>query len=131
MKLFVNLPIKDLGKTRAFFGELGFTFDENFSDERGVCMQINPDTYYMLLTEPFFQSFTDKKIADSKSTVECYNALSAESRADVDRLVDKAMDLGATLGQKPEEYDFMYSRSFRDLDGHEWSFCWMDPSFTG
>jgi len=129
MQLFVNLAITDLPATKTFFEGLGFAFHPQFSDEKALCMIINEHAYYMLLTEPFFQSFTNKKIADLETSVEAFHAISVESRGEVDTFVDKALSLGATPdGQPPEDHGFMYGRNFRDLDGHVWNVFWMDPA---
>jgi len=128
MNLFVNLPVKDLAKTKAFFEELGFVFNPQFTDENAACMVINDDTYFMLLTEPFFLSFTKKTLTDTSTSLEVMNAISVNSRDEVNAFVDKAMTLGVTEGNDPQDHGFMYSRSFQDLDGHIWEVSWMDPA---
>lgn len=127
-KIFVNLPVKDLAKSRDFFSRLGYSFNPQFSDENAACLVISDDIFAMLLTEPFFQSFTKKKIADAGTGTEVMIALSADSRADVDELADKALAAGGRSAGDPQDHGFMYGRSFYDLDEHHWEVVWMDPA---
>ena len=127
-KIFVNLPVKRLDTSVKFFGAVGFTFNQQFTDENATCMVITADIYAMLLVEPFFQTFTKRKIADTSEVVEALIALSVDSRGEVDELVDKAMAAGATPHNDPQDHGFMYSRSFTDPDGHGWEIIFMEPS---
>ncbi|HWM36180.1 MAG TPA: VOC family protein [Streptomyces sp.] len=125
-KIFVNLPVKDLSKSKEFFSQLGYSVNPEFSDENAACLVISDDIFAMLLTEPFFKSFTKKGIADSRTGTEVMIALSAEGRAQVDELADKALAAGGQPAGDTLDYGFMYSRSFYDLDDHHWEFVWMD-----
>ena len=127
-KIFVNLPVKDLERSKAFFSKLGYSFNPQFTDDNAACMVIGEDIYTMLLTEPFFKTFTKKDIADASKTTEVLVALSADSRGKVDEMLGKALAAGAREARASQEYDFMYGRSFEDLDGHIWEVFWMDPS---
>jgi predicted lactoylglutathione lyase len=127
-KIFVNLPVKDLDRSKAFFGALGYSFNPQFTDENAASMVIADDIFAMLLVEPFFQGFTPKPIVDATSATEVLIALSAESREEVDALVDKAVAAGAVNYAEPQDHGFMYQRSFQDLDGHLWEILWMDPA---
>jgi uncharacterized protein len=129
-QIFVNLPVKDLEKTKEFFSKLGFTFNPQFTDEKAAAMVIEDGySYYMLVTEPFYKSFIAKKeIADSSKTSEVINALSASSREEVDQMVDTAIAAGAIKYKETDDYGWMYSRSFQDLDGHLWEVLYMDLS---
>lgn len=127
MKTFVNLPVKDLAKTVEFFTKLGFSFDQNFTDENATCMIISEDAYAMLLVEPMFQGFTSKEITDTSKASEVIVGLSVDSREQLDDLFGKAIEAGAKdLGG--DDQGFMYMRGFSDLDGHQWSFIYMDMS---
>ena len=95
-QIFVNLPIKNMERSKAFFSALGFTFNPQFTNEQGACMVISDTIYTMLLVEPFFQTFTKKPIADATKTTEVLVCLSCESRAEVDSLVKKAIAAGGT-----------------------------------
>ncbi|WKX71403.1 VOC family protein [Streptomyces sp. XD-27] len=127
-KIFVNLPVKDLDKSIGFFEQLGYSFNPQFTDEKGACMVISDDIYAMLLVEPFFKSFTDKEIVDTSKGAEAIVALGVESRERVDELADKALAAGGKPSKEPMDEGFMYGRSFQDLDGHLWEVFWMDPS---
>jgi len=125
--IFVNLPVKDLDASKAFFATLGFTFNPQFTDETAACMVISDNIFAMLLTEPKFQSFIVGDIA-AKDSTEVLVALSCDSRAEVEDLTAKAMAAGATPCRPAQDYGFMYGTSFRDLDGHVWELIWMDPA---
>lgn len=127
-QIFVNLPVKDLEKTKAFFAALGFTYNAQFTNNDAACMVISDTIYAMLLTEPFFARFTKKQIVDAKQATEVLVALSAESREAVDDMAEKAVAAGGTMSREPEDYGWMYSKSFEDLDGHVWEIVWMDPN---
>ncbi|WP_199429485.1 VOC family protein [Qaidamihabitans albus] len=127
-KVFINLPVQDLGKSIAFFEQLGFSNDKNFTDENAGAIVISDTIHVMLLKEQFFQTFTKKEIADATKSTEAIVCLSAESRAAVDELADKALAAGGQPANDPQDHGFMYGRSFQDLDGHHWEIMWMDPS---
>jgi uncharacterized protein len=122
-KLFVNVAVEDLDRAVAFFAGLGFEFDPRFTDETATCMLIGEDAYAMLLVG----DFTKKELADPTAQTEAILALSAESREEVDELVDKALATGGLPANDPMELGFMYGRSFQDPDGHQWEVFWMDP----
>jgi predicted lactoylglutathione lyase len=126
-KIFVNLPIQDMARSRAFFEALGFQFNPQFSNEQGACMVVAEDIFVMLLVRPFFQGFTKKPIADARQSTEVIVCLSCDSRAEVDALVSKALAAGGTAPNAPQEHGFMYGHGFEDLDGHVWELAWMDP----
>jgi predicted lactoylglutathione lyase len=125
-KIFVNLPVKDLKRTMDFFSGLGFSYNPQFTDEKAACMIINQDSNVMLLREDFFKSFTKKGIVNAHNCTEVLTAISAESREKVDEIVNKAISLGATVAREPEDYEYMFTRSFNDPDGHIWEVNWLD-----
>ncbi len=127
-KLFVNVAVHDLQKSMAFFSALGFTFNKQFTDEKAACMIVNDDAYFMLLTEPFFKTFTKRQQADTSRATESMFALSCESRQEVDDIVRRAIDAGGTHAMDPVDHGFMYGWSFYDLDNHHWEVLWMDPN---
>jgi predicted lactoylglutathione lyase len=104
-KIFVNLPVKDLEKTKEFFSKLGFTFNPMFTDENTACMVISEENYAMLLTEKFFQNFI---------------------RAKVDEIVTKAVAAGGSEYREKQDYGWMYGRAFKDIDGHIWEAFYAD-----
>jgi predicted lactoylglutathione lyase len=127
-QIFVNLPIKNMERSKAFFGALGFSFNPQFTNEQGACMVVSDSIYVMLLVEPFFQTFTRKPIADAGKTTEVLICLSCESRAEVDDMVRKAVAAGGSTPNAPQDHGFMYGHGFQDLDGHIWELAYMDPS---
>jgi predicted lactoylglutathione lyase len=129
-QIFVNLPVKDVARTRAFFTALGFSFNPQFSDDKALCMVIADDIYAMLLAEPFFQGFTRKPVSDATKSTEVLVALSCESVAEVDALVAKALAAGGRAPVERKDHGFMVQHGFEDLDGHQWEVFWMDPNAT-
>ena len=92
--IFVNLPVKDLNKTVEFFTKLGFTFNPQFTDETERCMIVGKDIFVMLLVEKFFKTFTKKEISDTTKNTEAIVALSAQSREEVDQMMEKVLGAG-------------------------------------
>ena len=127
-QIFVNLPIKDMARSQAFFKSLGLTFNKQFTNEQGACLEIADNIYAMLLVEPFFQGFTKLPISDARKATEVLIALSCDSRAEVDGMVAKAVAAGATTPNAPMDHGFMYQHGFADLDGHQWEVFWMDEA---
>jgi uncharacterized protein len=126
--VFVNLPVHDLDKSVAFFTSLGFEFNAQFTDENATCMVVSDQAFVMLLVRPFFSTFTTREVVDASSGTEVILGVSAETREEVDTLVDRALALGGGVAKEPSDQGFMYGRSFYDLDGHAWEVMWMDPS---
>ena len=127
-QIFVNLPVKDLNRSVAFFTALGYTFNPQFTDENATCMIVREDhIYVMLLVEKFFQTFTTKTIVDAKTSTEVLLCLSCESRTQVDELVAKAVAAGGTTPTEAKDHGFMYQHAYQDLDGHVWELMYMAP----
>jgi uncharacterized protein len=126
-KIFVNLPVKDLKQSMAFFGKLGFAFNSQFTDETAACMVVSDDIYAMLLTQNKFKTFTPKQVCDATKSTEVLVCLSADSRQEVDQLVREAVAAGGTTYNEPQDYGFMYGHGFQDLDGHIWELAYMEP----
>ena len=127
-KIYVNLPVKDLNRSVAFFTALGFGFDPRYTDATATCMVVTDAIHVMLLTEAKFMSFTPKQICDTAKSTEVLLALSTDSRDAVDALVGKALAAGATTFSEPHEYGFMYGHGFQDLDGHIWELFHTTPT---
>jgi hypothetical protein len=125
--LFLNLPVADLSASRAFFARLGFDFDERFCDEGAGCMVVSEQAFVMLLERDRFAEFVTKPLADPAAATALTVAVSAEDREAVDSFAAAALATGATPAKQPQDYGFMYQRSFHDLDGHLWEVVWMDP----
>jgi uncharacterized protein len=127
-KIFVNLPINNLKQSVAFFTQLGFTFNAQFTNETSTCMIISDDIFVMLLEHERFKDFTPKAIADATQTTEVILALSVDARAEVEEIIKKAVAAGGSTYKEPMDHGFMYQHGFQDLDGHIWEVFFMDPS---
>lgn len=119
-QIFVNLPVSDLGASKAFWRALGFDFNPQFTDEKAGCLVMGPNIHAMLLTPAFFAGFTPRAVADARAVTECITALQLGSRAAVDDLVARALAAGSSEPRPAEDHGFMYHRSFEDPDGHIW-----------
>jgi len=128
MKVYVNLPVKNLEKSKEFFSKLGFGFEKKFTNDKGVSMIVGEDNYVMLLAEEFFKTFTRKEISDASKATEVIVALEVENREKVDELFDKAIEAGAIKNVEPMQEKFMHQQNFQDLDGHIWEVFYMDES---
>ena len=127
IKIFVNLPVKDLNKSIEFFTKLGFSFNQQFTDETATCMIVTDDIFVMLLTVEKFKTFTPNEICDAKKYTEVLVCLSLESRPKVDEMVRKAVVAGGATYDEPQDHGFMYGHGFQDLDGHIWELIYMEP----
>jgi uncharacterized protein len=127
-QIFVNLPVKNLNKSIEFFTKLGFSFNQQFTDETATCMIVGEDIFVMLLTEAKFKAFTPKEICDARKYTEVLVCLSLESRANVDEIVRKAVAAGGATYSEPQDHGFMYGHGFQDLDGHIWELIHMEPN---
>ena len=125
--LFVNLAVRDLERSVAFFTKLGFTFDPRFTDDQATCMIVSDEAFVMLLVADRFKDFTTKRICDTATHTEGLFCISTGSRAEVDEMVHKAVAAGGRHAMDPMDHGFMYGWSFYDPDGHHWEVLWMDP----
>jgi uncharacterized protein len=127
--IFVNLPVTDLAASIAFYEAVGATKDIRFSDEKSMCMVFSDTIFVMLLTHDKFSQFTTRAIADAHATVQTLLCLSADSRDQVDSIVDRSAAAGGNADPTAlQDYGFMYCRSLEDPDGHIWEIMWMDPA---
>ena len=127
-KMFVNLPVKDLAKSIAFYKALGFTFNPQFTNDTAGCMVISEHNYAMLLTHEKFKSFATKPIPDAHKTTGVMVALALDSKQAVDDMVAKALKAGGKEPKPKQDYGFMVQRTIEDLDGHTWEPFYMDPT---
>ena len=127
-QIYVNLAVNDLKRSMDFFAKLGFSFNQQFTDEKAACMIVNDEAYVMLLSKPFFQTFTTKAPCDTAMQTEALLALSCDSRAEVDEMVRRAVASGGSHAMDSQDHGFMYGWSFYDPDGHHWEVLHMDMS---
>src|SRR4051812_26496089 len=126
--LFVNMPVADVERSKAFFEKLGFSFNPMFTDETAACMLVGEHAFVMLLSRERFAQFAKHPIADPTTHTLALYSFSVASRDEVDAVGAAALAAGATEGDAAEDHGFMYSRSFYDLDGHGWRVMWMAPA---
>ena len=127
--IFVNLPVADLRKSRAFLEALGAVNEPKFTDETAACMTFSDSIHVMLLTHDKFRQFTPLPIADARAGSQVLLCLSSDSRESVDTAVERAVASGGTADPAPkQDYGVMYGRSVADPDGHIWEIMWMDPA---
>jgi uncharacterized protein len=127
-QIYINLPVKNLQISIAFFTKLGFTFNSEFTNENATCMIIGENIFAMLLVEKFFQTFTNKTICDASKSIEVLLCISRESRADVDDMVKNAVAAGGIVPRPAQDHGFMYTHAFEDTDGHTWELVYMAPA---
>ena len=128
--IFVNLPVADLARARAFYEALGFTRNPQFSDDTAAAMVWSDAIFVMLLTHAKWQGFTTRPICPPGSS-EVSLAITVDSRAEVDAMVAAGAAAGGTAdANPPEDHGFMYQRTLLDPDGHVWEPFWMDQAMA-
>lgn len=125
--VFVNLPTTDLERAKAFYTALGCEINPNFTDENAACVVWSETIYFMVLKREFFQTFTDKPIADPTQVAQVSVTFSRESREDVDAIIEKGLAAGGAEPKPAQDYGFMYSRDLDDPDGNSLGFLYMTP----
>src|SRR5690349_18220790 len=126
--LFVNMPVADVERRKAFFAELGFSLHPLLTDETAACMLVGEHAFVMLLGRERFAEFAKLPVADPTSHTLALYCFSVSSRDEVDSVSAAALAAGVSEADDAEDHGFMYSRSFYDLDGHGWQVMWMDPA---
>lgn len=126
--IFVNLPVTDLPRSRAFWEALGFSFNPQFSNEKGACLVIDDNIFAMLLVPDFFKGFTPHPLVDASQATEVLISITAESREAVDNILEKVVANGGREARPPQSENSMHIRSFADPDGHIWEWAYMGES---
>ncbi|MCA6068139.1 VOC family protein [Chryseobacterium sp. RG1] len=127
-QIYVNLPVQDVQKTREFWTKLGFSINEQFSDEKAICVIMKEDHIYtMFLKEEFFQTFTDRPVTKGETT-QTLLAIGVNSREEVDNMVKTAIENGGSKYSEPQDHGWMYQKAFSDLNGHQWEVMFADMS---
>jgi len=131
--IFVNLPVRDLERSKTFYEAIGFRSEPKFTNEAAAMMVLSDTISVMLLSKPFYSTFTRKAIADARTTSQVLLCISCDSPAEVDRITKAAGAAGGEIDVSQEDQTKggpMYGRDFEDLDGHQWAPMWMDPDFA-
>lgn len=126
-QIYVNLPVKDIQKTKDFWKAIGFSINDQMSDERAVCVKMSDTIYVMFLTEEHFQTFSERPVPKGDTT-QVLVAVGLDSREEVDQVVNAAVANGATQNEEPQDYGWMYHNSFWDINGHGWNVMFTDMS---
>ncbi|WP_106281271.1 VOC family protein [Geodermatophilus tzadiensis] len=130
--IFLNLPVRDVAAGRAFYSALGFSIDEQFSDDSSASVVVSDAIHLQLLSREKFAGFLPEgtTTADPRSATAALYALSCDSREEVDAMVDKAVGAGGGTWMPAQDHGFLYGSSSTDPDGHVWEVLWMDPGAT-
>ncbi|WP_332855101.1 VOC family protein [Duganella sp. S19_KUP01_CR8] len=126
--IFVNLPVRDLAASVRFFTHLGYSFNQQYTDDSATCMIVAENIFVMLLVEERFKGFTPKPICDARTSTEVLVCLQVESREQVTSMVNKAIEAGGSAYKEPQDHGFMYGHGYQDLDGHLWEIIYMDSA---
>ncbi len=126
--IFVNLPVRDLDASVKFFSHLGYSFNQQYTDDSATCMIVAENIFVMLLVEERFKGFTPKPICDARTSTEVLLCLQVESREQVTSMVNKAIEAGGSAYKEPQDHGFMYGHGYQDLDGHLWEIIYMDTA---
>ncbi|MBO3095391.1 VOC family protein [Cellulomonas dongxiuzhuiae] len=127
--MFVNLPVTDLDRAKAFYTALGFTINPMFTDHNAACVVVEQDhSAFMILTREFFQTFSDRPVGNPAESVSVSTAIFLDSREDVDATIARGTAAGGREERPAADYGFMYQRQLADPDGNVLEFGWMDPT---
>lgn len=126
-QIYVNLPVKDIQKTKEFWTKIGFPINEQITDEKAVCVMLNNNIQVMFLTEEYFETFSERPVPKGDTT-QVLVAIGLDSREEVDKVVNAAVANGAHQHEEPQDHGWMYQNSFWDINGHGWNVIFADPS---
>ncbi|TNC29398.1 VOC family protein [Mumia zhuanghuii] len=127
--MFVNLPVTDLERAKAFYTALGFTINPAFSDHNAACVVVEEDhSYIMILVRDYFQTFTDLPLGDPAASPASSTAIFVDTREEVDAAVANGIGAGGSEPRPPADYGFMYQRGLADPDGNILEFGYMDKA---
>lgn len=127
-QIFINLAVKDVEKSQAFYTALGFSNNPQFSDETGKCMVLSESIFVMLLSHDKFSTFVSKPIADTVSNVAGIFSMSTDSLDEVNNIMENGLKAGGVEPNEMRDYGFMVQRTIEDFDGHMWEVFYMDMS---
>ncbi|MDQ1095583.1 MULTISPECIES: VOC family protein [Chryseobacterium] len=125
-QIYINLAVKNVQETKEFWTKLGFTADEQMSNEKGVCIVMKQGQIsVMFLQEDYFRTFSEKPVPEA-GTIQVLLALGLNSREEVDRMVATAVKNGSSQHEEPQDYNGMYQNSFWDINGYGWNIIYVD-----
>ncbi|MBG9377686.1 glyoxalase/bleomycin resistance/extradiol dioxygenase family protein [Panacibacter sp. DH6] len=127
-QIFINLAVKDVERSMAFYTAMGFTNNPQFSDESGKCMVWSDSIFVMILSHEKFATFATKPIADTKAALAALYSLSTDSVEAMNTIVEAGLQAGGTEPHALRDYGFMQQRTLEDFDGHSWEIFFMDMS---
>ena len=127
-QIFINLAVKDVEKSMAFYTALGFVNNPQFSDDKGKCMVWEENIFLMILSHEKFSSFTRKPLADTKTNIAGLFSLALDSIDQMNSMMEKGLEAGGTEPNELRDYGFMQQRTLEDFDGHTWELFYMDIS---
>jgi hypothetical protein len=126
--IFVNLPVRDLAASTAFYIALGGTLNRQFSGEQSSSIMLADTIGVMLLTHAHYRQFTQRPIGDARRESQTLIALTEASKDAVNATLAKAVAAGGRAdANPPQDHGFMFGRSVEDPDGYVWEIMWMDP----
>jgi uncharacterized protein len=125
--IFVNIPVSDVARSKAFYEGIGFAINPQFSDEKANCVVVSETIFLMTLHRDYFATFTNKPVGNAGSETAFLLALSRDDRNAVDAIVARALAAGGSEPRPAVDHGFMYQRCFADPDGHMFEPFWMDP----
>ncbi len=131
-QVFINLPVRDLVVSTAFYEALGFVKNPKFSDENASSMIWSENIVVMLLKHDFYKTFIgDKDIIDARTASGVLLALSLDSKDAVQKFADTAKANGGDFFKAGPEVpeDMMFGYEVSDPDGHVWEPVWMNENF--
>ncbi|MCW3161689.1 VOC family protein [Chryseobacterium oryctis] len=126
-QIYVNLPVKNIQKTKEFWMKLGFSINKDIDNEKSVCVVMSDNISVMFLTEESFQTFSERPLPKGDTT-QVLVAIGLNSREEVDQVVNAAVANGATQHEEPQDHGWMYQNSFWDINGHGWNVIFADLS---
>jgi predicted lactoylglutathione lyase len=127
--LIVNLPVADVERSKAFFLKLGFGLDPRASDGADNALIVFGDGASVMLSSPeSFAKYSRLPAGDPTTHALALYTFTVASRDEVDTISATALAEGATEADGAEDFGFMYTRSFFDLDGHGWQILWIAPA---
>jgi len=127
-QVFINLPVKDVERSLDFYNRLGFTINPQFSDDQSKCLVWSESIFVMIMSYEKLRNFIKKPIADTKSSITSWFALSVESSEKLNEFVENGLSAGGTEPTPMKDYGFMQLRNLEDPDGHTWEIFFMDTT---